>query len=58
MNLGLWKVIWNVYCFVNFLRLWKDTLYGDVSWYRCKPDGTEFLTAKESFQIAWIVWMT
>jgi len=50
-------VLWKVYCFFNFLRLWKDILYGDVSWYRCKPDGTEFLTFKESFQISWIVWI-
>jgi hypothetical protein len=46
-----------LYCFFCFLRLWKSILYGDVSFYRCKPDGTEFLTPKEAFEIAYVVWI-
>lgn len=45
-----------IWCARQFLKLWKSILYGDVSWYRCKTDGTEFLTAKESFEIAWVVY--
>lgn len=43
--------------FINFLRLWKSILYGDISYYHAKPDGSDFLTLKESFLIAWIVWI-
>jgi hypothetical protein len=51
-------LFFKICCFFRFLQLWKSILYGDVSFYRCKPDGTEFLTAKEAFKIAWIVWMS
>jgi hypothetical protein len=47
-------MLFKLYCFFKFLQLWKSILYGDVSYYRGK---TEFLTAREAFEIAWSVWM-
>ncbi len=58
MSASLFRQSWFIlYCIISFLRLWKSILYGDVSMYRCKPDGTEFLTAMEAFKIAWLVWI-
>jgi len=51
------KLFWKLYCVACFLKLWKALLYGDVSFYRCKPDGTEFLTPMEALKIAKVVWL-
>lgn len=44
--------------FFYMIKLWKRILYGDVSFYHCEPDGTSFLSAWTTFQIAWSVWMS
>ena len=54
---ALFKLWFKLYCFINFLKLWKSILYGDVSFYRCKPDGSEFLTVGEAWEIARVVWL-
>jgi hypothetical protein len=47
-------IFFKLYCFFKFLQMWKSILYEDASYYRGK---TEFLTAREAFEIAWLVWM-
>jgi hypothetical protein len=51
-------LIFKIYYFIAFLRLWKSILYADVSDYRCKSRGTTFLNPWEAMQVAWIVYFT